>query len=145
MTDLLFSWAQNSSLPLPVLHLGLLAGVKQIWSAFLTSFCLQIDEACPTQGNNPFSSVELCVCELEAGIVLMRASVETEEWQQDGCHPLVRKWVESQHFSAQLTPKTDGASEHCCAAPARTMATACTRQKRKPARPIREENALPPK
>lgn len=31
-------------------------------------------------------------------------------------------------FSTQLTPKTDGASEHCSAAPAKTMATACTRQ-----------------
>lgn len=31
-------------------------------------------------------------------------------------------------FSTQLTPKTDGASENCSAAPAKTMATACTRQ-----------------
>lgn len=31
-------------------------------------------------------------------------------------------------FSTQLTPKTDGASEHCSAAPAKTMATVRTRQ-----------------
>lgn len=31
-------------------------------------------------------------------------------------------------FSTQLTPKTDGASEHCSAAPAETMATVNTRQ-----------------
>lgn len=31
-------------------------------------------------------------------------------------------------FSTQLTPETDGASEHCGAAPAETMATACTQQ-----------------
>lgn len=31
-------------------------------------------------------------------------------------------------FSTQLTPKTDGASEHCSAVSAKTMATACTQQ-----------------
>lgn len=71
------------------MRLGVLAGVKRICSASLTLFCLQIDEACPTPNKNP-----LCcraACELESGTVLICASTDTEEWQQDGGHPLLRK------------------------------------------------------
>lgn len=42
----------------------------------------------PKQESSLLSSY---VSELEAGIVLMCANVKTEEWQQDGCHPQVRK------------------------------------------------------
>lgn len=58
----------------------------------------------------------------------MCASAEAEEWQQDGCRLPGEKMSGITAFSTQLTPKTDGTSENCSAAPDKTMATACTRQ-----------------
>lgn len=104
-----------------IVHLGLLAGVKQICSVFLTLFRLQIDEAYPTLYNNPLYCRAAYVWTSQE---LMCTGVEMEEWQQDGCHPPGEKMSGITAFSTQLTPKTDGASDHCGAAPTETMATA---------------------
>jgi len=102
-----------------VLHLGILAGAKQICSAFLTLFWFQIDEAC--LNNNPLywqvmclhCSQELCWC--------VAAQRQKSGSRMDATPSEKMSGIIA--LSTQLKPKTDGSSEHCSTATTETMAT----------------------
>lgn len=151
MSDLLSLWAQNSSTVFICFShsqcLNPAPGSFGRSQANLFSFANIILPSNWWSMSNPKQQSSLpssCASELEAGIVLMCASEETEEWQPDGCHPLVRKWVESQHFPPSWHPRQMELA-NTAAQPWLKPWQQRVRGNRKPARPIREKNALPSK
>lgn len=99
-----------------------------------------------------FFSVKAACLRLEAGIVLVCASVKTEEWQQDGCCPPPPTEKMSGIASYFPPPPTHPAdtrdrwSEDKTAAPRQPKPwQQGARCNRRAARPIREENPLPSK
>lgn len=131
MSDLFSLCAQNSSIVFicfPHCHsctwVFWQESSKSVQLFCSTLFCLWNWWACPNQNNSPLHcrtvglnlSQELCWC--------VPAKKQRSGSRMDATPPS-EKMSGFTAFSTQLTPKTDGASEHCCAAPAETMATAC--------------------
>lgn len=151
MTDLLSFWARNSCIVLICFsHSQCLNpapgsfGRTQVNLISFPNIILPSNWWSMSNPKQQSSLLSSCVSELEAGIELMCASVETEEWQQDGYHPLVRKWVESQPFPPSWHPRQMELA-NTAAQPQPKPWQQCARGNRNPARPIREKNALPSK
>ena len=90
------------------------------------------------------SLLSSCESELKPRVSLICATEKTKQWQQDGCDPPLRKWVESQHSPPSWHP---GQMElaNAAAQPQPKPWQQCARGNRKRAKPIRAGRALPSK
>ena len=152
MSDLLSPWAQNSSTVFicfpPSQCLNPAPGSFGRSHANLFSFPDIIlpsnwwTMSIPTQQSSLVSS---CVSELAAGICVDVCQRGDGGVAAGWMPPPGEKMSGITAFSTQLTPKTDGAIANTAAQPQPKPWQQHTRGNRKPARPIREENALPSK
>lgn len=128
-----------------ILHLGLLARAKQICSAFLTLFAFKLMKRVQPQTKILFT-VQLCVW---TGVrkwcwctPAMRHRSGTRMDAASPSHPPLRKWVESQHFPPSWHPRQMELAKRLQRSLSRDHGNSVYR---KPAKPIREERALPSK